>query len=55
MSARQDAVRDIKESLKTQGRCFLSFRRELNPIMDQLVEEQIKAQELCQSSKKDKS
>ena len=54
MSAKQQAVQDIKESLKIQGKCFLAFRSELNPIMDTLVNEQLKAQELCQSSRKTK-
>ena len=45
MSARQQAEQDIKESLKIQGKCFLAFRAELNPIMNNLVNEQLKAQE----------
>lgn len=52
MSAKQVAEEDIRESLKIQGKSFLAFHTELNPIMDQLVEEQLKAQELCRSSKK---
>lgn len=45
MSAKQQAVQDIKESLRIQGKCFLAFRSELNPIMDTLVNEQLKAQQ----------
>lgn len=51
MSAKQCAERDIRESLKIQGKCFLAFRTELNPIMDTLVNEQLKAQQLCASSR----
>ena len=51
MLAKQQAVKDIRESLRMQGKCFLAFRTELNPIMKDLVNEQLKAQELCVSSK----
>lgn len=50
MSAKQCAEEDIKESLKIQGKSFLAFHSELNQIMDQLVNEQIKAQESCKNS-----
>lgn len=52
MSAKEKAIEDIRESLRVQGKCFLAFHKELNPIMDELVNEQIKAQELCVSSRK---
>lgn len=51
MSAKDSAVQDIKESLKIQGKCFLAFRAELNPVMEKLVNEQLKAQELCRNSR----
>lgn len=35
--ARESAIQDIKEELKRQQKCFLSFHRNLNPIMDILV------------------
>ena len=44
MSAKDYAVKDIRESLEIKGKCFLAFRRELDPIMDSLVEEQIEQQ-----------
>ena len=44
MSVRELATKDIKESLEIKGKCFLAFRRELDPIMDSLVEEQIEQQ-----------
>ena len=51
-SAKEKAIKDIRESLRVQGKCFLAFHRELNPIMDKLVNEHIKAQELCVNSRK---
>lgn len=50
MTARKAAERDIKQFLKIQGKCFLTFHEELNPIMDELVNQQIKAQELCNTT-----
>ena len=47
MSAKEVAIKDIRESLKRQGKCFLAFRVDLNPIMKDLVNEYIKAQESC--------
>jgi hypothetical protein len=52
MSAREVATKDIKESLSIEGKCFLAFRTDLNDVMDQLVEEQLKAQELCSTNLK---
>lgn len=51
MSAKQAAIQDIKQELAIQGKCFLAFRKELNSVMKELVNNQIKAQELCQNSK----
>ena len=48
MSAKQAAILDIQEDLSRQGKCFIAFREKLNPVMDSLVSEQLKAQELCQ-------
>ena len=44
MSPKDLAVRDIKEDLRNQNKCFLAFRQELNPIMRKLVSQHIKAQ-----------
>ena len=44
MSAKEAAVLDIKEDLKKQGKCFIAFRKDLNPVMRKLVREQIHAQ-----------
>ena len=45
MSVRQYAEMDIQEELSRQGKCFIAFREKLNPVMDYLVNEQLKAQE----------
>lgn len=45
MTAYQSAINDIKDDLKSSGRCFLSFRKELNPIMRDIVNNAIKKQE----------
>ena len=52
MTAKNLAIRDIKESLRKQGKCFLAFRKDLNPVMELLVSEQLKAQELCNKNSK---
>lgn len=51
MSVREQAVMDIQEELSRQGKSFLAFHSELDEVMDELVNNQIKAQESCQSSK----
>ena len=44
MSAKQQAIEDIKKDLKRQGKCFLAFHTVLDPIMRQLVRQQLKQQ-----------
>ncbi len=44
MTAKQQAIHDIQQELKSCGKCFLAFREELNPIMDSLVANQLKQQ-----------
>ena len=46
MTAKQVAVRDIKNDLRQYAKCFLAFHKELDPVMKQLVKEQLKAQRL---------
>ena len=43
MSAKQQAILDIREELQRQGKCFIAFHSELNPAINQLVEEWIEA------------
>lgn len=45
MTAKQKAIQDIKECLRQESKAFIAFRTELNPIMDELVEQQLKKQE----------
>jgi len=45
MSAKQQAIKDIKRELKAEHKSFLAFRAELNPIINMLVKRQIEEQE----------
>ena len=45
MTARQQAERDIRESLKQNHKSFIAFRKELNPVMKEIVSEYTEAQE----------
>lgn len=45
MTAKQKAIQDIKECLRQESKAFIAFRTELNPIMDELVKQQLKEQE----------
>ena len=38
MTAKEQALRDIHECLKEEGKCFLHFIKELDPVMDEIVE-----------------
>lgn len=44
MTAKEQAILDIKEELKEQHKSFLAFHKNLNSIMDRLVENQIRLQ-----------
>ena len=44
MSVREMAIRDIKDDLRQSGKCFIAFVKKLNPVMDELVNEQLEAQ-----------
>lgn len=45
MSVKECAIQDIKEDLKKQEKSFIGFIQSLDPIMDDLVNSHIKAQE----------
>ena len=45
MSAKESAIQDIQSELEKQGKSFLAFRTQLDPVMDSLVDEQLKLQE----------
>ena len=44
MSAKETAIRDIKEDLKQNHKSFIAFHKELNPIMDRIVKKQLEKQ-----------
>ena len=45
MSAKEQATLDIMADLENQNKCFIAFRRELNPVMRKLVSQQIRQQQ----------
>lgn len=44
MTARQQAEKDIRESLSKEGRSFIAFRSELNRPIRAIVNQQLRAQ-----------
>ena len=44
MSVKDQAIQDIKDELAKEGKSFLAFRKNLNPIMRALVKEQLSEQ-----------
>ena len=52
MSVKQQAILDIQEELSKRGKCFIAFVVELDPVMDELVKEQLDAQSSISNSKK---
>lgn len=46
MTAKELAIQDIQKDLKKQGKCFIAFRTELDPIMRTLVHNQLDAQRI---------
>lgn len=45
MTAEEQATLDIKDDLRKRSKCFLAFKKKLNPIMNKLVENYTKIQE----------
>ena len=45
MSVKDVAIQDIQSELEKEGKSFLAFRTQLDPVMDSLVSEQLQAQE----------
>lgn len=45
MSPYKQALQDIHNDLKHSCKCFIAFRKELNPIMKNIVDNAIKKQE----------
>ena len=44
MSAKEWAIQDMLPELRKSNKCFLAFKKELNPVMRKLVSKQIQAQ-----------
>lgn len=44
LTAKEQALKDIKTELRTQHKAFIAFKTELNPIIRKIVSEQLKAQ-----------
>lgn len=44
LTAKEQALKDIKAELRTQHKAFIAFKTELNPIIKKIVSEQLKAQ-----------
>lgn len=45
MTVKQQAIEGIKDDLWQHSRCFIAFRKNLNPIMKRMVINYIKLQE----------
>ena len=45
MTVEEQATLDIKDELRKGSKCFLAFRKKLNPVMDKLVEDYTRLQE----------
>lgn len=43
-SPRQLAIEDIKIELTKEGKCFIAFRTELNPVMREIIKEYARRQ-----------
>lgn len=50
--AKEAAIEDIKNELQKQAKCFLAFIEILNPVMEKLVNQQIKRQDKISKHKK---
>lgn len=45
MTAKGQAIQDIKDELKNEDKCFIAFRKNLNPTINAIVAKYIKQQE----------
>lgn len=51
MNPRQQAVLDIQDDLRKEGKAFIAFRRSLNPVMRHLTHEYLKTKGLPKVNK----
>lgn len=52
MTAKQQALKDIKIELKSLSKSFIAFTASLNPIIKELVNNQLKTQQEKNNGKK---
>ena len=52
MTARQQAIQDIRAELKNESKSFIAYRTELNRQMRNLVNEHLKAQKQVSKKKR---
>lgn len=45
MTAKEQALKDIRESLRGEGKSFLAYSKVLNSVINAITEDYIKAQE----------
>lgn len=45
MTAKETAIKDIKDELRQESRSFITFRKKLNPIMNFIVKRYLKLQD----------
>lgn len=44
VTSRGEATRDIKQDLKEHGKVFMAFRKELTPVIKEIVDEYLEEQ-----------
>lgn len=49
--AKKTAIQDIKEDLMQEGKCFLAFRKNLNPTIGNMVRKYINSQNRINKTK----
>lgn len=49
--AKKKAIQDIKEDLMQEGKCFLAFRKKLNPTIGNMVRKYINSQNKVNKTK----
>lgn len=49
--AKKKAIQDIKEDLMQEGKCFLAFRKKLNPTIGNMMRKYINSQNKVNKTK----
>lgn len=45
MTAEEVATQDIKDALRQDSKCFIAFKRDLDPVIEEVTESYVKQQE----------